>query len=117
MKNRRPCLGKEADRLAKINSSDIAAELATAMGLSKSAAKSYMDYIFGQIRTHAEAGDEVNIKMFGKFRMNVTAPRGGRNIKTKELMRTGAKHRLNFEMSRTLFQAYNGGAEEDGNEP
>jgi len=93
--------------MAKINSSDISQELAEQMGISKSMAKVYVDFIFDKIKEHAEAGDIVNIKMFGKFKMDITAPRKGYNINAKEKTDIAPKHKLKFEMSRTLNEQYN----------
>ena len=92
--------------MAKINSSDIAIELADAMGLSKSSAKAYSDFVFGTIKSHIEKGDEVSISNFGRFKMKVTAPRTGRNIHTGESVNIPARHKISFEMSRALKKAY-----------
>ena len=93
--------------MAKINSSDISIELADTMGLSKAMAKEYTDFIFDTIKKHIENGDEVNISSFGKFKMQITAPRKGRNMHTNEIIDIPAKHKLVFEMSRLLQQKYN----------
>lgn len=93
--------------MAKINSSDISLALADEMGLSKAAAKIYTDFIFQNMIEHIENGDEVNIKMFGKFKMDVTAPRTGRNVRTGEVVSIPAKHKIKFEMSRVLSRRYN----------
>lgn len=92
--------------MAKLNSGDIAAELADKMGISKKAAKMYTDFIFERIREHAEDGDEISILRFGKFRMEVTAPRNGTNVHSKEKIRIPAKTRLKFDMSRRLKDVY-----------
>lgn len=97
--------------MAKINSSDISLALADEMGLSKAAAKIYTDFIFQNMIEHIENGDEVNIKMFGKFKMDVTAPRIGRNVRTGEVVSIPAKHKIKFEMSRVLSRRYNQDAE------
>lgn len=93
--------------LAKINGSNISAELAEAMGISKSAAKAYTDFIFESIKKHVENNDDVNITKFGKFKLSITAPRKGRNIHTGENVKIPAKNKITFEMSRLLSQTYN----------
>lgn len=93
--------------MAKINSSDISNELADVMGISKSAAKAYTDFIFDNILKHIENNDEVNIMKFGKFKLKITAPRTGRNICNKTNVTIPAKTKIAFEMSRSLAQVYN----------
>lgn len=93
--------------MAKINGSDIVTELAQNAGIPKAAAKAYMDTIFELIKTHVENGDTVNVSMFGKFAMKVTAPRKGRDMRTKQIIDIPAKHKLTFEMSRLLQKSYN----------
>lgn len=100
--------------MAKINSSDIANALAAATGISKTAAKDYVDFAFGMLKDRVEKGDEVNISMLGKFKMTVTAPRKGRNPHTKEAINIPARHRIAFEMSRKLRLIYD---EADGQDP
>lgn len=95
--------------MAKLNSSDIAEELAARMGISKTAAKTYTSFIFESILDHAEKGDEVSISRFGRFRMVVTAPRNGTNVHTREVQVIPAKTRLKFEMSRWLKGIYDKG--------
>lgn len=106
--------------MAKIHINDIADNLADEMGLSRSAAKTYTEFVFKRLREYVENGDEVNISMFGKFKMTITAPRKGLNVRTKERIDISAKHKITFEMSRKLQQIYNeagrpkaGGGEED----
>lgn len=93
--------------MAKINSSDISLELAREFGLAKSVAKAYTNYIFNCMCKHLEDNDEVNIKMFGKFKMDITAPRNGRNINTGEHIIIPAKYKIKYEMSRALTARYN----------
>ena len=95
--------------MAKLNSSDIAEELAARMGISKTAAKTYTNFIFESILSHVEGGDEVSISRFGRFRMVVTAPRNGTNVHTREAQVIPAKTRLKFEMSRWLKGVYDKG--------
>lgn len=100
--------------MAKLNSSDIAAELAERMGISKTAAKTYTNFIFESILSHVENGDEVSISRFGRFRMAVTAPRNGTNVHTHEAQVIPAKTRLKFEMSRWLKGVYDRGDKAEG---
>lgn len=92
--------------MAKRNSSDIAADLAEQMGISKTAAKAYTEYIFDDILSYLEQGDEVSILKFGRFRIAVTAPRNGMNLHTRKKGVIPAKTRLKFEMSRWLRDKY-----------
>lgn len=102
--------------MAKINSSDISASLAEQMGISKSAAKAYTDFIFEEIKKCVEAGDVVNIKMFGTFKIEATAPRKGRNIRTGDAVEIPSKYKIKFDMSRALDGAYNADSEAAQNE-
>jgi len=90
-----------------INISDISLELADEMGISKAASKTYTDIIFEKILKHLEDGDSVNVKMFGKFEMNMSAPRVGRNINSGEMVKIPSKHKIKFTMSRALSRKYN----------
>lgn len=98
--------------MAKINGTDVHEALAAQMGLSKSAAKAYTDFIFEYIRTQVETGNEVNITKFGKFRMDVTPPKKGRNLHTGEAVDIGARNVIRFDMSRRLKEEYAKEAEE-----
>lgn len=103
--------------MAKINNSDLYEALADQMGLSKTAAKAYTDFIFDKIRGSVENGDEVIIKRFGKFALGVSAPHPGRNIHTGERMIVPARTTIRFTMSRALQDQYNSAdraAEEGG---
>ena len=94
-----------------INQSDISDELAEKTGMSKTACKAYTDMVFDSILKHLEDGDEVKIKLFGKFKMEISAPRTGRNIHTGELVNIDAKQKIKFTMSRALLQQYNSNVE------
>ena len=92
--------------MSKINISDISNDLANEMGLSKQTAQLYTSKIFDMIKEHIENGDEVNIMWFGKFKMKITAPRKGYNVKTGDHIDIPSKHRISFEMSRNLKKIY-----------
>lgn len=93
--------------MAKVNGSDIGIELAETMGISKSAAKAYTDFIFESIKKHIENGDTVNITKFGTFKLQITAPRKGRNMHTGKSVTIPSKNKIGFEMSRLLALIYN----------
>jgi len=94
-----------------VNSSDIAVELAEETGISKVISKAYTQKLFDIILKHLEDGEEVNIKNFGKFKFEITAPRVGRNVHTGQPVQIKAKHKIKFTMSRTLTGLYNDGKE------
>lgn len=102
--------------MPKLNGSDIAAALSEESGISKAAANTYVKFVFDHIRQHVEDGDEIHIQSFGNFKMNVTPPRTGRNIHTRETVKIPAKNKIKFTMSRTLDQLYNKKGPDDGAE-
>ena len=93
--------------MAKLKLDDIADELAASAGLSKRAAKAYTDFVFKSITAHLADGDSVMIASFGKFDTAVYAARKARNVRTTTTIQVPAKHRIKFEMSRTLLDAFN----------
>ena len=94
--------------MAKKNLDDIAEELATSAGLSRKLAKIYARFVFDAITDHLANGDSVVIGSFGKFDAQVYAARKARNLATGAMMSVPAKHRIKFEMSRTLLAEFNG---------
>lgn len=92
----------------------IADELAEAAGISKKMAKGYAKFVFDAITQHLADGDTVTVGSFGKFDTAVYAARTGRNVRTGETLTVPPRHRIKFEMSRSLLQAFNdtGGAED-----
>lgn len=96
--------------MGRIKIDDIAEELAESAGISKRLSKLYAKALFSSIVDHLADGDEVMIGSFGKFETAVYAARAGRNIQTGEKLTVPAKHRIKFEMSRSLLKAFNSGA-------
>lgn len=97
--------------MAKTNSSDLYAALASEMGLSVTAAKSYTDFIFDEILRRIEAGDEVTIKKFGKFFLSVVPPHKGRDMHRGTPVDVKAKNTMKFTMSERLMAEWNAGAD------
>ena len=93
--------------MAKTNSSDLYEALASEMGLSVTAAKSYTDFIFDEILRRVAAGDEVLVKKFGKFFLAVTPPHKGRNLNTGEAVQISSRSTMKFSVSERLVQAWN----------
>ncbi len=93
--------------MARKNLDDIAEELSASAGLSKKLAKIYARFVFDAITDHLANGDSVVIGSFGKFDTQVYAARKARNLKTDSEIVVPAKHRIKFEMSRALLDAFN----------
>lgn len=93
--------------MAKINSSDLCNALAAEMGLSTTAAKSYMDFLFDEILRHVADGDEVSIKKFGKFYLSVTPPHKGRDLSTGVPVDVKSRSIMKFAVSERLVKDWN----------
>lgn len=92
--------------MAKIVTSDLAAEFADEMGVMKPAAKQYIDTLAALICRHVEQGDDVVIANFGTFRMRMTTPRHFVSPLDGQSHDSVSRPRIAFEMSRKLAEAY-----------
>ena len=93
--------------MAKIKLDNLADELAESAGISKRRAKAYAQFLFQAMTEHLASGDEIMIASFGKFETSVYAARKARNVRTGDTIRVPAKHRIKFEMSRSLLDSFN----------
>lgn len=93
--------------MAKLNISDIVTEFSEDIGLPKKTCQIYVNRLFEKMLEHLEAGDEINVKNFGKFEMIATAPKKIRNINSGQLMVASSKNRIRFTMARSLSDRYN----------
>jgi DNA-binding protein HU-beta len=65
-----------------MNNSELAESVAASHGLTKTAAREFVDAIFAEIAQAATNGDEISLNGFGKFKVKETAAREGRNPST-----------------------------------
>jgi DNA-binding protein HU-beta len=63
--------------------------------------------VFRSISDAAQAGEEVSIFGFGKFRVAERGARKGRNPQTGETIKIAASKRLKFEPARAMKTALN----------
>ncbi len=88
--------------------SEIADNLASENGLTKSQAKSIVDGVFKAIADAAKGGDETNVPGFGKFKVKETPAREGRNPATGATIKIAASRKLTFGPAKALKDALNG---------
>jgi len=65
--------------------------------VSQAKAADMIDMVVDGIRETLEQGDEVTIRGFGSFKPVTSAPRSGRNLRTKERVVIPAKVRIKFK--------------------
>lgn len=69
-----------------MNKKDLAARVATVLGITKKDALEVIDATFVVLAEAIADGETVNISKFGKFSTKVSAPRTVRNLQTGEMM-------------------------------
>jgi len=75
---------------------EIPDKLASEHDLTKAQGKSLLDGAFKAKADAAEAGEEVSIPGFGKFKVKATAEREGRNPSTGAAIKIAAANKLTF---------------------
>lgn len=76
---------------------DLAVYIADNADLSQAKAAEMIDIVVDSIRKNLEDGNEVTIRGFGAFKPVTSAPRSGRNLRTKERVVIPAKVRIKFK--------------------
>lgn len=91
-----------------MNTSDLAAKVAEAHGVSRTQAKSIVDDALKSIVNAARGGEEVSLPGFGKFKVKKTAEREGRNPSTGATIKIAASKKLTFTPAKAVKDALNG---------
>lgn len=76
---------------------ELAVYIADNADLSQAKAAEMIDIVVDSIRKNLEDGNEVTIRGFGAFKPVTSAPRSGRNLRTKERVVIPAKVRIKFK--------------------
>jgi DNA-binding protein HU-beta len=76
---------------------ELAVYIADSADISQAKAAEMIDIVVDSIRKSLEDGNEVTIRGFGAFKPVTSAPRSGRNLRTKERVVIPAKVRIKFK--------------------
>ena len=87
--------------------SDIAAIVATQVGITNAVANDAVTVVFEQIQEALSTKEEVSISGFGKFNAKESKARKGINPKTKAEINIPAKTRVKFRPSSKLVEGLN----------
>ena len=87
---------------------DLIDAVASATGLTKAAAGSAVDAVFGSIEASLKAGKDVRILGFGSFSVGTRAARTGLNPRTKKPIAIKAGKSARFKAGASLKAAVNG---------
>ena len=90
-----------------MNTTELAEKLATARGLTKSAAKALVDDVLKAITEAAVAGEEVNLPGFGKFKVKESPAREGRNPSTGATVQIAASKKVTCVPAKALKDKVN----------
>jgi len=93
----------------RVSLDNLALDFSVAHGGTKKEAGEYIREIFGIIAENLEAGNEIVIPSFGKFKVGHSKARTGRNPKTGEEIAIAAKKGAKFVPAKELKIAVNGG--------
>lgn len=91
-----------------MNKSDLINALKERAGLSRKDSEVVVDTFFGSITESMAAGDRVEIRGFGSFRISERKAREGRNPKTGEAIQIPARRVIQFRPGKQLNQMING---------
>ena len=87
---------------------ELIAAVATAAGISKTAAGTAVDATFGAITNALKSGDSVQLVGFGTFSVADRAAREGRNPSTGATIQIAASKAPTFKAGKGLKEAVNG---------
>src|SRR5215472_18171719 len=90
-----------------MNTIEIADQLASEQGLTKTAAKQAIDTVVAAIVKAAAQGEEVSLNGFGKFKVTSRAEREGRNPATGAMIKIAASKKLSFTPAKAVKDALN----------
>lgn len=91
-----------------MNNSELAEKIATKHSLTKAEARGIVDSVLGEIVGAAEAGEEVSLSAFGKFKVKASPARDGRNPSTGEAITIAASKKLTFAPAKAVKDRLNG---------
>jgi DNA-binding protein HU-beta len=91
-----------------MNTSELAAKVAEAHGVTRTQAKSIVDDVLRGIVDAAAGGEEVSLPGFGKFKVKETAERQGRNPSTGATIKIAASKKLAFTPAKAVKDSLNG---------
>ena len=92
----------------QMNTTELAAKIAEAHGVSKAQAKSIVEDILKDIVDAATGGAEVSLPGFGKFKVKETPEREGRNPGNGEKIKIAASKKLTFSPAKSVKDLLNG---------
>jgi DNA-binding protein HU-beta len=90
-----------------MNTIEIADQLSSEQGLTKTAAKQAIDAVVTAIVKAAAQGEEVSLSGFGKFKVTSRAERQGRNPATGATIKIAASKKLSFTPAKAVKDALN----------
>jgi DNA-binding protein HU-beta len=90
-----------------MNKNDLIESLADEFELTKAYARDLVDRVFERITEAANAGEEVAIFGFGRFKVVERGARTGRNPRTGEAVKIAARKVLKFEAAKALKEGLN----------
>lgn len=91
-----------------MNNAELADQIATGHGLTKSEAKKLVDAVFAAITDAAVKGEEVSLNGFGKFKVKSSPAREGRNPANGQTIQIAASKKLGFAASKAVKDKLNG---------
>lgn len=91
-----------------MNNAELADQIATGHGLTKSEAKKLVDGVFAAITDAAVRGEEVSLNGFGKFKVKASPAREGRNPANGQTIQIAASKKLSFAASKAVKDKLNG---------
>lgn len=92
----------------RVSLEQLANEFSVTHGGTKKQSSEYIREIFVLIAENLEAGNEISIPGFGKFKVGESKARTGRNPKTGEEIQITAKRNPKFLAAKELKTAING---------
>ena len=90
-----------------MNTSDLVERIAAEHGVSKESTRTVIDSMLAAITGATNAGDEVNLAGFGRFKVADRAARSGRNPATGETIAIPASRKLTFSPAKAVRDALN----------
>jgi DNA-binding protein HU-beta len=90
-----------------MNKGDLASAVADRTGMSKAAANSAVEAVFGCIADSLKKGEEVRVLGFGNFTVSERAASTGRNPQTGEPMHIRASKQAKFKPGKGLKDSLN----------
>lgn len=92
----------------KLTKAALVEEVAQVAGLTKKAAETIVEIVFGSIVESLRRGETVELRGFGSFRLRSRAPRRGRNPRSGERVNVPSKRVAYFKAGKELKASING---------